>query len=85
MIANEHLLTSEEVNSLSTGSGGGGSVSSEGVREGGVSIGSGETVEHREESPASSRSEQDHFEQPVVSGGVEPSVQELTTFYMYIP
>ncbi|CAI8049417.1 Serine/threonine-protein kinase D3 [Geodia barretti] len=62
VIANEHLLSSEEISSLSTGSVGGASVGSDGTREG---AGSGEPGEQREESPASARQEQDHYEPPV--------------------
>ena len=72
MIANEHLLSSEEISSLSTGSVGGASVGgasvgSEGVREVGLSAGTAESAEQREESPASTRSEQEHYETPMVS------------------
>ena len=60
VIANEHLLSSEEISSLSTGS-----VGSEGAREGGGSGEAGEQREQREESPAST--DQDNYEPPVVS------------------
>ena len=66
MIANEHLLSSEEISSLSTGSVGGASVGSDGVREVGLSAGTAESAEQREESPASTRSEQEHYETPMV-------------------
>lgn len=64
VIANEHLLSSEEICSVS--SAGGASVSSEGVREGGASAASGDTTEQREVSPASPHSEQDHYEPQTV-------------------
>ena len=80
MIANEHLLSSEEISSLSTGSVGGASVSSESAREGGVSAGGGgEIREQREESPASSRSDQEHYETQMVSCHLQTNSAVLVT------
>lgn len=61
MIANEHLL-SDEVVSWGGGSPGAGS---EGGKEGGAAVAE---VDQREESPALSKSDHDHYEPPSVSG-----------------
>ena len=61
VIANEHFL-SDEVTSWGRGSPGAGA---EGGKEGGAAMAE---IDQREESPASTKSDQDHYEPPSVSG-----------------